>query len=382
MPFRKVGRFLSLFPVLCAVVPVALTAQQNREPMAATYSATGDALDGRSNRVASRMLTSDEGLAVIGAALESRANPDLESDCSHLVHAIYERAGFPYAYASSSTLYGGSGEFRRVTRPQPGDLVVWAGHVGIMVNPAQRSFFSALRSGLGVDSYDSAYWRERGHPRFLRYITAVPVTIRADASSREDNAEARASSEAHPLAARNMGFTASEEPQTQPHAATNAIRSSQIVKSQHPKAKEVTDALEQAFAENAEALRGQDVLEPSCPLMAFDEVSVERVSLQGNRGWAEVRMNGVLKLPGDGKNSARRTERQRWLLVRRGHDTWELALPTEAIYVPSDVAVRMLVRQLEGLTEETVEQPIRAEKKVQLSRLLNMLLEKQIAPGA
>jgi len=41
-----------------------------------------------------------------------------------------------------------------------------------------------------------------------------------------------------------------------------------------------------------------------------------------------------------------------------------------------------LVRQLEGLTEETVEQPIRAEKKVQLSRLLNMLLEKQIAPGA
>jgi hypothetical protein len=116
--------------------------------------------------------------------------------------------------------------------------------------------------------------------------------------------------------------------------------------------------------------------------MVFDEVSVERVSLQGNRGWAEVRMNGVLKLPGDGKNSARRTERQRWLLVRRGHDTWELALPTEAIYVPSDVAVRMLVRQLEGLTEETVEQPIRAEKKVQLSRLLNMLLEKQIAPGA
>jgi hypothetical protein len=106
------------------------------------------------------------------------------------------------------------------------------------------------------------------------------------------------------------------------------------------------------------------------------------VSLQGNRGWAEVRINGVLNLPGEGKNSIKRAERQRWLLVRRDHDTWELTLPTEAIYVPSDIAVRMLVHQLEGLTEETVEQPISAEKKVQLSRLLNVLLEKQIVPGA
>jgi hypothetical protein len=381
MPWQQTGRFLLLFPLLCAVVPVALRAQQNREPMAANYSATGNALDGRSKRVASRMLTSDEGLAVIGAALESRANPDLESDCSHLVHAVYERAGFPYAYASSSSLYTGSGEFRRVTRPQPGDLVVWPGHVGIAVNPAQRSFFSALRSGLGVDSYDSAYWRERGHPRFLRYITAVPVTMRADASSREDNAKVAASSEAHPLVARNIGFTASEEPQTG-NAATTAMRGVQLVHSKRPKAKEVTDALEQALTQNGEILRGQDVLKPSYPLMVFDEFSVERVSLQGNRGWAEVRINGVLNLPGEGKNSIKRAERQRWLLVRRDHDTWELTLPTEAIYVPSDIAVRMLVHQLEGLTEETVEQPISAEKKVQLSRLLNVLLEKQIVPGA
>ena len=67
-------------------------------------------------------------------------------------------------------LYAGAGEFRLVRRPQPGDLVVWPGHVGIVVNPAQRSFYSALSLGLGVDAYDAPYWKERGRPRFFRYV--------------------------------------------------------------------------------------------------------------------------------------------------------------------------------------------------------------------
>ena len=45
-----------------------------------------------------------------------------------------------------------------------------AGHVGIVVNPAQRVFFSRLRSGPGVDAYDADYWKERGQVRFYRYI--------------------------------------------------------------------------------------------------------------------------------------------------------------------------------------------------------------------
>ena len=49
----------------------------------------------------------------------------VSADCSHLVHAIYLQAGFPYPYASSSDLYDGTDDFRRVNRPQPGDLVVW-----------------------------------------------------------------------------------------------------------------------------------------------------------------------------------------------------------------------------------------------------------------
>ena len=114
-------------------------------------------------------LTLDEGLAILGAALDSRHHAS-RSDCSHFVHGLYARAGFPYAYARSSDLYAGIDEFRRVTYPQPGDLAVWRGHAGIVINPAQHSFFSLLRSGPGVESYDSPYWKRRGHPRFYRYV--------------------------------------------------------------------------------------------------------------------------------------------------------------------------------------------------------------------
>lgn len=121
----------------------------------------------------------DDGLAVISAALDARTRRSANADCSHLVHDIYERAGFGYDYASSSDLYDGADEFRQVRRPQPGDLVVWPGHIGIVVNPAQRSFYSALSSGLGVDAYDSPYWKARGHARFFRFVKMYATPERA-----------------------------------------------------------------------------------------------------------------------------------------------------------------------------------------------------------
>ena len=123
---------------------------------------------------ASRTLTPDDGLSVISAALDSRGRLHSEADCSHLVHAIYARAGFPYPYVSSSSLYVGTNEFQRVAHAQPGDLVVWPGHVGIIVNPAQHAFFSSLRSGPGIDIYDAPYWKQRGQLRFYRYIKRGP----------------------------------------------------------------------------------------------------------------------------------------------------------------------------------------------------------------
>jgi hypothetical protein len=90
-------------------------------------------------------------------------------DCSHLVHDIYAHAGFPYDYATSRDLYDGVEAFRRVYNPLPGDLVVWRGHVGIVIDPDEHKFLSELRTGVKVSQYDSRYWQRRGHPRFYRY---------------------------------------------------------------------------------------------------------------------------------------------------------------------------------------------------------------------
>jgi cell wall-associated NlpC family hydrolase len=125
-------------------------------------------------RKADRALSPDEGLSVIAAALDAKLRRDGGYDCSHLVHAIYERAGFRYAYANSDDLYDGVEGFRRVWQPQPGDVIVWHGHAGIVVRPSRHVFFSFLNAGPGIDDYQSSYWTARGIPRFYRYVKGNP----------------------------------------------------------------------------------------------------------------------------------------------------------------------------------------------------------------
>jgi hypothetical protein len=95
---------------------------------------------------------------------------ETELDCSHFVQYLYEQAGLYYGYAPSRTLYDGMDGFKRITHPKPGDLIVWRGHVGIVVDPEETTFLSALRSGVKVASYQSHYWKRRGRPHFLRYV--------------------------------------------------------------------------------------------------------------------------------------------------------------------------------------------------------------------
>jgi len=117
-----------------------------------------------------RTLSKGDRSSVVAVAMDSKKTRRAGRDCSHLVHLIYQNAGFPYPYADSEDLYDGAKGFQRVAHPQAADLVVWRGHVGIVIHPAQHQFFSLLSSGPGVDDYRSRYWKSRGQPRFYRYV--------------------------------------------------------------------------------------------------------------------------------------------------------------------------------------------------------------------
>jgi hypothetical protein len=109
-----------------------------------------------------------ETLTAIGLQIEKTA-----LDCSHFVSSIFQEAGLAYRYEPSRTLYRGTPGFKRVWVPTQGDLIVWPGHVGIVIDPDAKTFLSKLTHGVKVSAYTSRYWQRRGRPRFFRYNLPV-----------------------------------------------------------------------------------------------------------------------------------------------------------------------------------------------------------------
>lgn len=330
-----------------------------------------------SESTSSRLLTADEGLAIIGAALEIRHSPHSNGDCSHLVHAIYERAGFPYRYADSSQLYDGTEDFRQVTHPQPGDLAVWRGHAAIVISPAQHSFFSSTRSGLRVESYGSEYWKHRGPPRFFRYMKASPSSPSVTRTATAKRPTLRNVESRTPLTVeRESDDLSTDDPSTSALPTVSNLPRILVMHAPQPRPKQVNETLSQHFDETDKALRGQDVLRLSQPLIVFDHMEVESVHLKGNQAWAGVKIDGLSSLVAGRVAPKKRSEQQRWVLNRRDANTWELLLPLKTTYLPHDLAVRIFANQLAALADHTSEAGDSSKDQAQLARILNLLLEK------
>jgi NlpC/P60 family len=134
-------------------------------------------------------LSVKQGEALVDFAVESAADLRDKPDCSHFVHLVYSDAGLNYGYQNSRVLYrGGAREFQRVKKPQPGDLIVWTGHVGIVVSRKEKTFFSSVRSGILMESWTAGHWIARGRPHFFRYRIgpATDLTLLASMNG-EDN---------------------------------------------------------------------------------------------------------------------------------------------------------------------------------------------------
>ena len=334
-----------------------------------------------------RPLTRSEGLTILDVALDSRDHADLPSDCSHFVHRLYERAGFPYEYARSSDLYDGIDEFRRVASPQPGDLAVWRGHAGIVVNPVQHSFFSVLRSGPGIDSYDAPHWKQRGRPRFFRYVKPDPwrslstpirtASWKPAVLGKTESHETPAEAPVPDISKESSNEIGSSAKLAEDHPVNTEISHVAVVNYVRPKPHQVSTAFLQACNDSEEMLRGRDLFKSAQPLLVFDHFEVEKVHITGNQGWVEVKIDELVSLAAGKTEFHKRSERQEWSL-RRCDDkkSWKLTPSRNAIYLPQHAAERILAHELAQLTEDTPDNTGRTQEKAELARLLDVLFDK------
>ena len=349
-----------------------------------------------------QLLSSDDGLAILGAALEGRYKAESRSDCSHLVHAIYEKAGFPYKYQRSSDLYAGVEEFHRVTQPQPGDLIVWPGHAGIVVSPMQHTFYSSLRSGFGMQPYDSVYWKGRGRPHFFRYVKAGLQTVlavkrtpalkpspalpapkpmpalKATGFHDESDAAAPPPESSNDLPDRESAFDDPDANVSDP-APSPTLPKTVMVYANRLKADQISNALREQFQAFADTLETRDLLALQPGVMSFDRLEVQKLEMKGNKGHAQLRFYGAVALAQTKTHSKERAD-VRPLEVRHANGGWEVVLPSNAIYLPRETVVRVLAHQLAALTDDstadnTPPTQSRDDHQVQLARWLNVLLE-------
>jgi NlpC/P60 family len=320
---------------------------------------------------AMRLVTPEEGRQIAAIAVEEDGPIRGRQDCSHLVNQIYMNAGYEYPYASSFELYAGNGKFRRIRHPQPGDLIAWPGHVGIVLDARQHTFYSLVRSGLQAEDYLGPYWRSRGRPRFFRYLVTTGTVVQtaeavpaprprarksapvSSATGGEEVIEAEGAS--HPIAAKEASertplLASPSEPLRKDTA--ESIPSSIVisVKGARPSAEEVADGISDLSNAAANVLRTSEPLKVPTPVVIFDALKVERVETKRDKGWVYLRIQSHVRIGNEGANFKQRNEKVRWEL-RREENGWVALAPAERTFVAHDAAVSVLAAQLAEMSQ-------------------------------
>src|SRR5689334_23855139 len=341
------------FIVLTLLAGCALYAQDSPE---ATSTA-------RDNQQALRPLSWREGAAIIQNARRNSAQIDPEQDCSHLVHDIYEMAGLHYNYAPSNDLYRGVDAFERVHAPQPGDLIVWRGHVGLVVNPSEHSFYSSLSTGPKVDTYDSPVWRRRGPARFFRYVLHVGDHLRSAPTAMIASAEEPASSESELPVDTPKSTRATEVP--------SAVRSdsTEIVMPNHDRATKSAfeEALLQLWSNTSD--ERQDRWEQAADVVIVQSFKIERLHLHGNTGVVEARIRSAGHLTTDSAD-ARSSNLNVKLNLVRNKNGWRLDDTAGRMYLIGNAAVIAISDRLSVIARENASR----NEQVQTASLLREIL--------
>jgi hypothetical protein len=299
-----------------------------------------------------RLVTREEGDAIVQVAWELRRGFDSKPDCSHFVNAVYVQAGLDYEYARTQDIFDGIDSFRRVYKPQPGDLVVWHGHVGIVVDPDEHSFYSSVLSGFAIEDYRSTYWANRGQPRFYRYLIDDVHKARMVAHLNASQSTARVSSVDAALPEVN---SAPPRSRARPARDVDAIiqptsgdsKTSDIVfVSSHtrPSKDDVRAALIRFADANGERLSQHAVIRPEQSIVIPDQVMVADVDVNDRSGWVALQMKDQVR---NGSGPDGLTVAGRWRLsLQRENRGWVMLVPQDRIYLRLGPAIHALADQV------------------------------------
>ena len=328
-----------------------------------------------------RPVTKTEGRKILATISTVDADSESETDCSHFVHDVYERAGFPYDYVSSRELYIGNTNFMRVHKPQAGDLVVWRGHVGIVIDPQEHSFFSSVRSGPDTQFYDSPYWRSRGIARFYRYMTERPIH-----SSSTLEAARNANHDPLPGASRGSGnrppskllkpLLSSSAPAADPSGSGTFEAPREIVlqvAGNNPTPDEVAVGFIEMNQDSAKSLRVRALSGFEKPTIIYREIRVSAVQIKSKRGTALLSIESLGALSDSQAGSQPRWEEEtlEFEKTKRG---WVMSPVQEVAYVSREAALQVLSARLAELAQNMSATPAEEREQKQIIRFLNTLV--------
>jgi hypothetical protein len=330
------------------------------------------------------------GIVLAAARQEGAEAEGRTEDCSHLAHDLYEQAGYPYPYASSLDLYNGSKSFVRVSKPQPGDLVVWRGHVGIVVDPQEHSFFSSVSSGPQTEYYNSPYWRTRGRARFYRYLTGrrlkgeSATTERASRGPEQEPAAPGARGRSVPYGPEleevkmpptkvTAAAARSEEGVDSGKGAAVASKILLHISGKQPAAADVAQGLAEANRDAGEILKAGNLEQLGRPVIIYEDLRVTDVVVKGKHGSVRVEIDCIAQLA-RGRMEPQRDGEQFGLELQRTKKGWIMSPANENTYVPRDEALRILAARLASLTQREDASALKEHEQARIIRLLNLLV--------
>jgi len=303
-------------------------------------------------KVLSRVVSREEGTAIAQLTLQHWPQVRDKPDCSHLVHDVYAEAGLDYDYASSNEIFEGIDSFQRVEQPQAGDLVAWRGHVGIVIDPEDHSFYSSVNAGFSVSQFDSSYWLSRGPRRFYRYmindLQSARLLERA-ARGKPYLASYRAKLAGNPVDHADNRLAVSTPDRGAGAPFADRIRSVDPVM-QSP-AKPTMDQILAAFMKlsdsNAQALLQTGFL--NGPIEILDSFQLSKTETRNSSIWVEFKVKKIAFFADGKMRAAHATEKVRLSLLRQS-GRWTLVDPANRVFLLRHDAVAMITGRLARLS--------------------------------